>query len=43
MIKNQPIRGTFILKPPFYKSRKDKRFSKLLPLLQFSLHVVIQV
>ena len=43
MIKNQPIRGTFILKPPFYKSREDKHFSKLFPLLQFSLHVVIHI
>ena len=41
MTKNQQIRGSFIPGPPFYKWRRDKHLSKLLHLLQFTLHVVM--
>ena len=37
MLKNQCTRGSFLLGPPFYKSRRDKHLSKLLPLFSVSL------
>ena len=41
IIKNQQIRGSFTLGLPFHKSMRDKHLSKLLPLLQSTLYVVI--
>ena len=38
MIENQEIRGTFIRNPRFYKWRKDKHLSELIPHLQVSLY-----
>ena len=40
-IKNPQIRGSFILKPLFYKSRRDKNLSKLLPLVCYYSRTVL--
>lgn len=41
MIKNQEIKGTFPLVPPFYKWMNDKHLSELLSHLNFSLFASI--
>ena len=40
-MKNQQIRGTFILKLFFYKLRREKHLCKLLPLLKFTFYFII--
>ena len=40
-LHDQKPGGSFILGLSFYKLRRDKHLSKLLPLLQFTLYIVI--